>query len=191
MTHDLASSTYIAERVARKLYPQVIVAVPIAVGISEHHMFAPGTLTAKPGSWLAVLFDAVESLVRHGIGKVLILNGHGGNVAPVQGAIDQWRRYLRRQYPGAEVRFHSYWDLIPPEFAGEVLETGRVPGHAQEFETAFALYAFPESVRRDAISDQEDQAPSHATTEKGKLLVEKTVEEVARLVEEMLVGPTC
>jgi creatinine amidohydrolase/Fe(II)-dependent formamide hydrolase-like protein len=30
------------------------------------------------------MVDAVESLMRHGIKRVLLINGHGGNVAPVQ-----------------------------------------------------------------------------------------------------------
>ena len=38
MDQDIASSTYVAESVAKRLYPNVAVAVPMAVGISEHHM---------------------------------------------------------------------------------------------------------------------------------------------------------
>ena len=74
---DIASSSHIAEMVSERLHPNVVVAAPISIGISEHHMHSPGTLTAKPGPWLSVVFDAVDSLVRHGINKVLILNGHG------------------------------------------------------------------------------------------------------------------
>ena len=85
LEQDIASSTHVAERAAEALYPSVAVVVPLSIGIAEHHMYFPGTMSAKPGSWLAVLFDAVESLVRHGITRVLILNGHGGNVKPVRG----------------------------------------------------------------------------------------------------------
>ena len=67
MEHDLASVTHIAREAAKRLYPQVIVTVPMAVGISEHHMIHKGTISARPGGWLAVLFDVVESLVRHGV----------------------------------------------------------------------------------------------------------------------------
>ncbi|RMF90144.1 MAG: creatininase family protein [Nitrospinota bacterium] len=188
MGHDIASSTYVAEQVAWRLYPQVVVAVPMAIGMSEHHMFAPGSLTAKPGGWLAVLFDAVESFVRHGIKNVLICNGHGGNVAPVAGILNQWKRYFDRDHPGCNIHFQSYWDLIPREFAWEVLDTDRVPGHAQELETSFALYAFPENVRLDAVSDQEDGEPAYGTAEKGKLLAEKAIEEVTRFVQGMIDG---
>ena len=41
---DIASSTRIAEMAAERLYPQVVLAVPINVGIAEHHMHSVGTL---------------------------------------------------------------------------------------------------------------------------------------------------
>lgn len=177
MEHDIAASTHVAREAARRLYPQVIVAVPMAISISEHHMMHPGSLTAKPGAWLAVLFDAVESFVRH-----------GGNVAPVNGIINQWKRYLTAMHPGTNLHFHSYWDLIPRDVANAILDTDRMPGHAQEFETAFALAVFPENVRHDAMHDQEDKDPTHATAEKGQKLVEEAIARVAEFVQGMMEG---
>ncbi len=188
MEHDIASSTHVAREAAKRLYPNVIVAVPMAIGISEHHMIHPGSLTAKPGSWLAVLFDAVESFVRHGVKNVLILNGHGGNVAPVNGIINQWKRYFAAMHPGTNLHFHSYWDLIPRDVANDILDTDRMPGHAQEFETAFALAVFPENVRHDALPDQEDKDPSYATAEKGQQLVAEAITRVAEFVQGMMEG---
>ena len=211
---DITSSTYVAERAAENLYPHVVVSVPMAIGISEHHMGFPGTMSARPGSWLAVLFDAVESIVRHGIKKVLILNGHGGNVAPVEGVINQWNLLLTANYgnplsasvktsirtnsqyvsalldrddAGIDLRFNSYWDLIPEDFAHEVLDSGVYPGHAGEFETSFSLFAQPEVVRQQAIAHSED-ASSDATAEKGRLLADRAIEGVTALVKEMLNG---
>ena len=213
LEQDIASSAFIAQRVAEKLYPQVLVAAPVSIGIAEHHMHFPGSLSAKPGNWLSVVFDAVESLMRHGIKRVLILNGHGGNIAPAEGVLLQWRLYLTRtqgkplttdeggaahshvQYAkallerddtGIDLRFHSYWDVIPREFAEEVLETGQYPGHAGEFETSFALYAFPENVRLKAAPHSKDRGVDAATAEKGRLLAESAIDGVAKLVREML-----
>ncbi len=105
LVQDIASSAHIGERVAEGMYPNVVLAVPMAVGIAEHHMHSAGTLTAKPGSWLAVLFDVIESLVRHGIKKVLVLNGHGGNRRPVYGVISQWKMFLEREHGEVDLRF--------------------------------------------------------------------------------------
>ena len=186
MEHDIRSSTYVAREAAARLYPQVIVTVPMAVGISEHHMPHKGTITAKPGSWMAVLFDAVESLVRHGIKNVLILNGHGGNEAPMAGILRQWQLYFQSIDPEICVQFHSYWNL-----SREIAEQhckGRVPGHAQEYETAFALAIFPENVRHDTMQEQEDKQPLEATAEQGRMLAEAAVTKTVEFVQEMLQG---
>jgi len=45
MEHDTASATYVAYQAALGLYPQVVVATPMAVGISEHWMEFKGSLT--------------------------------------------------------------------------------------------------------------------------------------------------
>jgi len=146
MGHDIRSSTYVASEAALRLYPEVIVAVPMSIGISEHHMKFKASLSAKPGSFLAVLYDSCESLLRHGIKNILILNGHGGNTVPVQSSINQF--LLRFE---ANVHFRPYWDLIPNEVYERELRTKVVPGHANEFETAFALAAFSESVRTEVL----------------------------------------
>ena len=188
MEHDIASSAHIAREVAQRLHPRVIVAMPIGIGISEHHMMHQGTLSAKPGPWLAVLFDAVESLVRHGVKHILILNGHGGNVSPMRGVINQWQRYFAATALGARLHFSSYWDFIPRELVDEVLETGRVPGHGQEFETSFALAVFPENLRLDAWQDQGNGDALLGTAEKGQRLIEETVDRVTEFLQAMIEG---
>ena len=184
MEHDIATVEHVAREAALRLYPQVVVTVPMSVGISEHHMMHKGSMTAKPGSWLALLFDAVESVVRHGIKNVLVLNGHGGNEAPMAGVLRQWQLYLRSADDEVNVQFHSYWNLsreIAEEHCG-----GRVPGHAQEYETAMALALMPEAIRRDAMEDQEDRAPLKATAEQGEILLEAAIECTAVYVREMI-----
>ena len=188
MEHDLASVTYIARETAKRLYPQVIVTVPMAVGISEHHMIHKGTISARPGGWLAVLFDVVESLVRHGVKNVLIFNGHGGNSLPVMGVMDQWRYYLKSNAPGVNLQFCSYWELIPREFLLQHMETDVIPGHAKEFETAIGLALFPENVRREAMQDQADKDPLLATAEKGRLYVEEAIRQTVDHLKAMMDG---
>ena len=53
MEHDWRSCMFIAEHVAQRLKPNVIVAPAMNIGISEHHMRHIGTLSALPGRWLA------------------------------------------------------------------------------------------------------------------------------------------
>ncbi len=183
MEHDWRSCLHIASLVAEKLSPKVIVAPGMNVGISEHHMRHIGTLSAMPGSWLAVLFDLIRSMHHAGFQNILVLNGHGGNVAPCQGI---WGQFLQRFE--INLHFQSYWDLLSADVAKAHLKTGRWPGHAQEFETAFALAAFPENVRHDAMREQEDQEPLAATAQTGAILIDGIVEGVSRFVSGMIDG---
>jgi creatinine amidohydrolase len=186
MEHDIRSAMYISQQAALRLYPHVIVAAPMNVGISEHHMMHKGTVTAKPGSWLTVLFDAVESLIRHGVKNVLILNGHGGNEAPVYGILRQWQLYFQSVDPELNVQFHSYWNLSRVE--AEKIATTGVPGHATEYETSIALALFPENVRHHAMRDQEEKLPLEATAEKGHQLATLAVDKTVEFVQGMLDG---
>ena len=71
-----------------------------------------------------------DSMRRHGITNILIINGHAGNAGPVNERLDGYREQL-----GINIDFHSYWEAYSPEFVQEQMETGRCPGHAAEFET--------------------------------------------------------
>ena len=183
MEHDWRSCLHISTQVAEQLAPHVIVAPGMNVGISEHHMRHIGTLSAMPGSWLAVLFDLIRSMHSAGFENILVLNGHGGNVAPCEG---MWGQFLQRLE--CNLFFHSYWDFLSDDVAQAHLKTGRWPGHAQEFETAFALAAFPENVRHNAMQDQEDKEPLAATAEVGRILIDAIVQSVSEFVQGMIDG---
>lgn len=183
MEHDWRSVNHISVEVAKKLDPQVIVAPSMNIGISEHHMRHIGTLSALPGSWLGVLFDTIRSMHHAGFTNILVLNGHGGNVAPCEG---MWGQFLQRLE--INVQFHSYWEWLSDDVATANLTTKRWPGHAQEFETAFALAAFPENVRSDAMQEQEDKEPLEATAEAGQIMIDSIVDGVAGHISQMIDG---
>jgi creatinine amidohydrolase len=183
MEHDWRSVMHISTEVAGRVAPRVLVAPCMNIGISEHHMRHPGTLTAMPGSWLGVLHDAIRSMNHAGFKTILVLNGHGGNIAPCQG---MWGQFQQRFE--INLQFHSYWDFLPAEVAKAHLKTGRFPGHAQEFETAFALAAFPENVRHDAMRDQADKEPLEATATAGHAMIAAIVDGVSQHLAAMIEG---
>src|ERR1700733_7367119 len=183
MEHDWRSVLYISGEVARRLAPRVLVAPSMNIGISEHHMRHLGTLSAMPGPWLGVLHDTIRSMHHAGFKNILVLNGHGGNIAPCEGIWGQFQQRFE-----INLQFHSYWDFLPAELAKAHLKTGRFPGHAQEFETAFALAAFPENVRHTAMQDQADREPLQATAQAGHALIAAIVEGVTRHMSAMLDG---
>lgn len=188
MEHDWRSVSLIARETAEKLRPHVLIAEGVMAGISEHHMRHPGTLSLRPGTFLAVVTDLIESMCRAGFKHILVLNGHGGNIVPCQGVWDQIVRLYQ-----VNLQFLSYWDMLTADDARSVLQSGcrlphDLPGHAQEFETSVALAAFPENVRTDMWKDQPDPTPSMATAEKGREMIARTVTRLTAHVQEMMDG---
>ena len=187
MEHDWRSVNLVAEAVANRLRPNVIVAQGVMAGVSEHHMTHAGTLTLRPGTFLSVVADLVRSVVKAGFANVLVLNGHGGNIAPCQSNWDQFVREFQ-----VNLHFLSYWEVLGEEEAKMLRSGSRIPedlpGHAQEFETAVALAKFPENVRDAALADQQDQTPAMATPELGEQLFSLTVDRVVDYVREMIDG---
>ena len=146
MINDTASVTLVAQKAALLLYPKVMVATPVPVGISPHWMDRKGTLTLTRETFLAVVFEICESLQVHGVKNILVLNGHGGNVAPLRQSVPEFARKL-----GIRIQTNSYWDAYTPEIIKKYMASGKAPGHAGEFETSFAMAAFPERVHWEDV----------------------------------------
>jgi creatinine amidohydrolase len=156
MINDTASVTLIAQQAALLLYPAVMVATPVPVGISPHWMDRKGTLSVRKETFLAFVYDICESLKTHGVTNILILNGHGGNVGPLKQSVPEFRDKL-----GIKVAATSYWDAYTPEIKKKYMESGQAPGHAGEFETSFAMAAFPERIHWEGVDYEKAKSSLH------------------------------
>lgn len=182
MIHDTLHATWMAEQAALRLFPRVVVTSPVSIGVSEHWMAHIGTLTVRPEIFSEYVFDVCHSMVRAGVKNVLILNGHGGNVKPLMRRIDEFRDRLGKE---VTLRFQSYWDVYDPDLVQSTMEHGRLPGHADEYETSTMLALAPERVHSDDI---DNEAAAAATKEKGEKLLEPAVAGVTAILEKMLAG---
>jgi len=118
------------------------------IGNSEHHLDFPGTLSAGPRTYLDLLGDLLENFVHHGFKRLLLINGHGGNIVPGQQAVYEVRqRHRARQ--DLLLLFATYWTLgiKPPETPAlaEPFVQQRM-GHACEWETSMMLRLAPHLV---------------------------------------------
>jgi creatinine amidohydrolase len=180
MIHDAFHVSHVAEQAAKRLHPRIVVASPICIGVSEHWMEHIGTLTVRAEIFCEYVYDVCDSLRRAGIRNILILNGHGGNVKPLMGRIDEYRERL-----GLNLRFQSYWDVYDPALVFSSMETNRLPGHACEFETSTMLALAPERVH---AADMVNEAAALATREKGERLIGPAVAGVADVLSRMIAG---
>jgi creatinine amidohydrolase len=132
----------VARRAARKvatLLP-IVVAPTLWCGLAEHHLAFGGTFSFTFPTYLAVLRDLVSSLKRQGFRRIVLFNGHGGNIAGLDTVATELTRDL-----GVPVAVGSYWPSLGPQIAA-ILEDQSTVLHACEAETSMMLAVAPELV---------------------------------------------
>ena len=123
----------------------VIVAPTLWCGMAEHHMAFGGTFTFDLATYSDVLASLVNSIERHGFKRLLIVNGHGGNVAALAAILPD----LQRQR-SLKIRTTTYFDLAQPAMPA-ILEDQDGVRHACEAETSMMMALAPELVRDEAL----------------------------------------
>jgi creatinine amidohydrolase len=80
---DYRLAEILAERIAAGAAARGVaafVAPTLPFGVADFFGDAPGGLALSAGSFRAVLGELLDGLLRHGLTRIVILNGHGGNV---------------------------------------------------------------------------------------------------------------
>lgn len=135
-----------AERLGSELGEEALVCPLLPYGLSEHHAGFPGTLTLTPATFLAVVGDLVASLGSQGFQRVVIVNGHGGNLE----ALSLVARQARSEH-GILVASMMWAKLARDVCATEAATDAY--GHACELETSLAMALAPELVLQDRIAE--------------------------------------
>ncbi len=121
-----------------------------AVGFSPEHALFPGTLGFSAETLLRIWTEIGEAVARTGIRKLLLLNGHGGQV----GALDLVARDLRARC-GLIVYSSSWFSLPLPEAVSGLFPAHehRFGIHAGDIETSMMLALHPQLVDMAAARD--------------------------------------
>src|SRR5262245_19348780 len=77
---DTLLVTAVGEDVERRLPDEVLLLPTLWLGASSHHLRFGATLSAEVDTHVAVLCDLLTPLLEDGYQRLLILNGHGGNI---------------------------------------------------------------------------------------------------------------
>lgn len=130
-----------SERCSRRL----VVTPAVAFGASAHHLPFGGTLSLSPGTLTAVLTDLLASIAQQGGHRVVLVNGHGGNIGVCQAVAAH-----AAAVHDLAVAHLDYWRVA------EVEEGLAIPGHAGEFETSLVHALSPADV---GAAPQREHAP--------------------------------
>lgn len=126
---SLSTDSILSERVsleaAAPLGIPVFPAVPY--GLAHHWAAFPGTITLRMETYLGLIGDILDSLAHAGFRRILMVNGHGGNM-PAQNYARQWIA----ANPEVRILFHNWY--AAPKFAAAIREIDKVASHASWLE---------------------------------------------------------
>ncbi|TDV72223.1 creatininase family protein [Pseudomonas sp. LP_7_YM] len=134
----------------------ILVAPTFNIGMAQHHLGFPGTISLRPSTFIAAIGDWVRSLAGHGFEKILFLNGHGGNVASIEAAFSELyaEASFARRPAGFALKLRNWWDLDsvgPRAYAQFPVGHG---SHATPSEIAVTQWAYPAAIKSASYSPQ-------------------------------------
>ena len=203
----LSTDTMIVGAMCRRLesaLPEDVLLLPVMwLGYSRHHMKYPGTVSAGVTTHLNIMKDVVCSMLDHGFRRVLIVNGHGGNIANISVLLQK----LMEEHGDAEIFACPLYSDPSAEEIKKILDKGTGgSGHAGESETSIVLALNSALVKEDRLDADGQQArlgltgvvdyrsmdrrtshggvgdPTSATADKGEKLIRTIVEGLSEVV---------
>jgi len=182
----------------------------LPVGKSDEHSAYPGTLTFSAATLMAMWSDIGDSVARAGVRKLVILNSHGGQIAPM----DIVARDLRLRRKMLVVAANWFAMGLPPGLFTP--EEERFGIHAGDMETSVMRALHPDLVQMTHARDfrplvaglgtkhlgltpagklawaAQDMHPagacgnaSLATAEKGQQVIDHAARQIVTLLEEV------
>ena len=147
LSMDITGATQFCYRASAAAYPKLLVAPSMPWGVSHHHMNFPGTITLSSDTFIQILVEVIASLQQHGFQRFMIVNGHGGNIAPLGDAVVRIQEELSPAFIGSGLYLYFADAGLDKEYGIE-----GIVGHACEWETSVAMYMAPEIVKTEALA---------------------------------------
>jgi creatinine amidohydrolase len=200
---DTLSATAVAERVSAKTGIPVLPA--LAYGCSLGHSKRwPGTISLRPETLARLVLEIAEWVVSAGFRRLLLLNGHVTNGAPLRCGLEN----VRHEYPELRIALRSLWEIS--RTISEHYHRDAANFHANCAETSVMLALRPDLVDMDKAVDEPDRSahcffaytvdkesvhggvgtPTDATEEFGTELLDLCVNELSAQLEAAMVEGT-
>jgi creatinine amidohydrolase len=139
----LGTDNFIPETIAMRVAENTksLIAPTVNYGITKSLLAYPGSLTVSPDTFRAYITEIMLSFVQHGVKKLVVMNGHGGQFDELkQAAFEVFEK------TGVKVVVIHWWvlcnNLVEKHFGTE-------GGHAAVDETAAMIAVDPDTVHKD------------------------------------------
>lgn len=199
----LNTDTIIAHEIARRAAEKksALVLPPVAYGVCRTTSGFPGTITLSFDTTRGIIKEILEGVMRHGAKRIILLAGHLGSGH--MEALREASLSVKRRHPEVEILLIPLTDLMDDEALG-VLEAEREEaGHAGEAETSIMLALKPNLVKMERAEGESPEFPNFivetsgkkwmrtgvirgeprlATKEKGEVIVNRLVENLAKFL---------
>jgi len=199
---DTLVSEHIATEVAKRVNGMLMLP-PIPYGMSAHYSNFPIAISLSTETLMRVLREVFDSLRKHGLNRLIIVNGHDGNISAIDAATNEYRA----EHPEFKMAVLSAWwatagQLLPED----TFEVWDGLGHGGEGETSMMLRVDPSLVYMEKAKGVVPDLPKHvdwkwtfdeitpygvtgdptkATPEKGAAMNDALVKLLVDLVQEL------
>lgn len=205
---DAFDADYLCRAVAQRCTsPRPLVLPLIPYGVSYHHEDFSGTISIGPETLSRLVYEIGMSVARHGVRKLIIVNGHGGNAPTL---------HFAAQLINRDAHIFTCVDSGETSDADiDQLAETKEDVHAGEIETSTSLATRPDLVQMDKAKKFVPKFSSHyldfsskrsvewyartanispegvlgdptkATRDKGEKMWELMIEHLAALVEDL------
>lgn len=205
----LGTDLIIAEAFAAnyKFEDHIFVLPPIPVGVSDYHRHFPGSLWVSSKTLVNYVGEIIQSLSYQNVKKILIVNGHGGNIEPLR----ELARYQKKDFD-VDVIVWTWFKAIENQIIDHFHYLP--PLHADEVETSLLFAVVPHLINKESIQKSEEEGspnwgiymqgnlistvvkdfsksgatgkPTQASIETGEMLFQLANENLRRLVNEFM-----
>jgi creatinine amidohydrolase len=139
----------IAHHASRSDPEALLVAPTFAVGMAQHHLGFPGTISLRPSTMISAIRDWTLSLAAHGFERIYWLNGHGGNVNTIEAAFSEI--YAEASFGGRSrgfaMKLRNWWELAGVlRLCARLFPDGH-GSHATPSEIAVTQFGYPEAIK--------------------------------------------
>jgi creatinine amidohydrolase len=200
------TDTLVSEHLAMEVTKMVngmLMLPPIPYGMSAHYSNFPIAISLSTETLMHVLRDVFDSLRKHGLNRLIIVNGHDGNIPAIDAATNEYRA----EHPEFKmVVLSAWWATAGHLLPEDTFEVWDGLGHGGEGETSMMLRVDPSLVDMEKAKGVVPDLPKHvdwkwtfdeitpygvtgdptkATAEKGAAMNDALVKLMVDLVQEL------